>query len=494
MGQTGIEKIRRLLWISTAVFGLLLMAIFAGQLWRDRENTLRESEARLHLLAHALAEHVESTLQASDAVLRSTKWTIESRGGLASLDEAALHGIFTRQLAALADERIGTSGHILFAVGPDGRMLGSSATRTLPQISCADREYFLHHQQGSGEKTFLSRLDRSPISGMKVIDLSIRLSDAVGDFAGVVGIALEIDRFGNFYDRLGLAEDYAITVFRTDGKPLLRHPFRDAFFDVDLAQADYFKHMIATGSGSTPAYASPVDGIKRLTGFHTGTRYPILAIATRTEDAALAAWRRNGVIYTGLALLAMAALLALLRVALRKIDEAQNATVIAHHDPLTGLPNRRYLDAHLQAEWRRMLRERQPLAVLFLDIDHFKRYNDHYGHAAGDACLRTVASCLTGAIRRGGDVVARYGGEEFIGVLPHTDAAGVQDMAQRFMASVAAAHLPHAASPTAPVLTVSIGYASTIPSSDTSPQDLLARADEALYAAKAGGRNRAVGA
>lgn len=494
MGQTGIEKIRGLLWISTAVFGLLLMAIFAGQLWRDRNSTLRESEARLHLLAHALAEHVESTLLASDAVLRSAKWMIESRGGLASLEEAALHGLFTRQLAALADERLGTSGYILFAVGPDGRMLGSSATRMLPQISSADREYFLHHQQGSGEKTFLSRLDRSPTTGMKVINMSIRLSDAVGDFAGVVGIALEIDRFSNFYSRLDLADDHAITVFRTDGKPLLRHPFRDVFFDVDLAQADYFKHMIATGSGSTPAYASPVDAIKRLTGFHTGTRYPILAIATRTEDAALAAWRRNGIIYTGLALLAMVALLALLRVALRKIDEAQDATVIAHHDPLTGLPNRRYLDTHLQTEWRRMLREQQPLAVLFLDIDHFKHYNDHYGHAAGDVCLRNVAACLTEAIRRGGDVVARYGGEEFIGVLPHTDAAGAQDMAQRFMAAVVAVHLPHAASPTAPFLTISIGYASMIPSSDTSPQDLLARADEALYAAKAGGRNRAVGA
>lgn len=493
MGQTGIEKIRGLLWISTAVFGLLLVIIFTGQLWRDRENTQRESEARLHLLAHALAEHVESTLQTSDAVLRSSKWMIESRGGLMHLDEEALHGIFTRQLAAVADERRGTSGHILFAIGPDGRMLGSSATRTLPQISSADREYFLHHQQNVGEKSFLSRLGRSPATGLKVIYLSIRLSDAFGHFAGVVVIELEIDRFGNFYSRLNLADDYAITVFRTDGKPLIRHPFRDTFFDVDLAQADYFKHMIATGSGSTPAYASPVDGINRLTGFHTGTRYPILAIATRTEEAALAAWRRNGLIYTGLGLVAMVALLALLRVALRKIDEAQNATVIAHHDPLTGLPNRRYLDAHLQTEWRRMLREQQPLAVLFIDIDHFKHYNDHYGHAAGDACLRTVAACLTGAIRRSGDVVVRYGGEEFIGVLPHTDTAGAQDMAQRLMAAVAAAHVPHAASPTSPLLTVSIGYASMIPSSTTSPQDLLARADEALYAAKAGGRNRVVG-
>jgi hypothetical protein len=286
MAQTGIEKIRGLLWISTAVVGLLLMAIFAGQLWRDRESTLQESEARLHLLAHALAEHVESTLQASDAVLRSTKWMIESRGGLANLDEAALHGIFTRQLAAIADERIGTSGYTLFAVGPDGQMLGSSATRKLPQISTADREYFLHHWQISSEKTYLSRLDRLPTTGTRVIYLSIRLSDTTGDFAGAVCIAMEIDRFGNFYSRLGLPEDYAIVVFRTDGKPLLRHPFRDAFIDVDLAQADYFKHMIATVSGSTPAYASPVDGIKRLTGFHTGTRYPILAIATLAEEAA----------------------------------------------------------------------------------------------------------------------------------------------------------------------------------------------------------------
>jgi diguanylate cyclase (GGDEF)-like protein len=494
MGHAGFQRLRRLLWIAAAVIGLVLATLFLGQLWRDRGDKLLETEARLHLLAHALAEHAESTLQSADAALRSAKWAIESRGGLARLDEAALHVLFTRQLAVFAQEKDSSQRRTLFAVGPDGRMLASSIMLNIDKVDNSDREFFLHHRENTGDKSYLGRLSVSRTTGAKTIYLSIRLTDDFGDFAGLVGIGLEINHFDDFYRRLGLSDNNTIVLFRTDGKPLFRYPFLDSFIGVDLADAPNFKRMVASGSGSTGAYASPVDGISKLTGYQTGQRYPLLAIATLTEEAALAPWRRNAIINTSLAALALLALLALLHFAMGKIDEAESALTIARHDPLTGLPNRRYLDEHLQEEWRRMLREQRPLAVLFLDIDHFKNYNDHYGHAAGDACLRTAAACLAGSIRRGGDMVARYGGEEFICVLPNTDAEGAKDMALRFMAAVAAAHVPHAASPTTTELTISVGYASMVPSVETSTQQLLARADTALYAAKADGRNRAIGA
>lgn len=163
---------------------------------------------------------------------------------------------------------------------------------------------------------------------------------------------------------------------------------------------------------------------------------------------------------------------------------------LALQDALTGLANRRHFDLALEQEWERMLREQQPLALLYLDVDYFKAYNDHYGHAAGDDCLRRLAGVLGTASRRPGDLAARYGGEEFVIVLPATDLAGAAEVAERILAQVDALRLPHAASMVAPHVTVSIGVAARLPVADGRPQVLLAAADAALYAAKGAGRHR----
>lgn len=162
-------------------------------------------------------------------------------------------------------------------------------------------------------------------------------------------------------------------------------------------------------------------------------------------------------------------------------------------DPLTSLGNRRRLDRGLRDAWQAALREGQPLAVLLLDIDHYKAYNDCYGHAAGDVCLRRVGRALRQTVRSRGAVVARYGGEEFAIVLADGDRDRAERVAARVHAAVAAMDIPHAASPTAPQLTVSIGWASEIPHSLRLPADLLARADKALYQAKQDGRNASRG-
>lgn len=163
---------------------------------------------------------------------------------------------------------------------------------------------------------------------------------------------------------------------------------------------------------------------------------------------------------------------------------------LADCDSLTGLPNRRTFDRTLAAEWARMRREQKMLAVLFIDIDHFKTYNDHYGHGAGDRALIAVADALRGALHRPADMVARYGGEEFVALLPDTTAEGASEIGERLRAAVNARALPHARSSTASHVTVSIGMAVTMPSNADTTADLLERADAALYAAKEAGRNR----
>ncbi|MDE3126909.1 MAG: diguanylate cyclase [Gemmatimonadota bacterium] len=163
---------------------------------------------------------------------------------------------------------------------------------------------------------------------------------------------------------------------------------------------------------------------------------------------------------------------------------------LAIEDPLTGLANRRRYDEFLEHEWRRALRARAPLAVMVLDVDHFKGYNDAYGHQAGDECLRRVAAAVQGVVRRGTDLAARYGGEEFAVVLTATAPANVAAVAEAIRAAVEALGIPHRASGAAPHVTVSIGTAVMVPDDQTTADDLVREADRALYRAKEGGRNR----
>jgi diguanylate cyclase (GGDEF)-like protein len=163
--------------------------------------------------------------------------------------------------------------------------------------------------------------------------------------------------------------------------------------------------------------------------------------------------------------------------------------VLSVTDPLTGLANRRRLADVLDQEWRRSVRPGNSVAVAMIDIDHFKPYNDHYGHAGGDECLRRVADVLTESVRDTTDLVARYGGEEFAVVVPGADSAAAYLVAERIRAAVAALQEPHELAPRG-FVTVSIGVAAVIASADGSPQSLMEAADANLYEAKRNGRNQ----
>ncbi|WP_028587819.1 diguanylate cyclase domain-containing protein [Desulfocurvus vexinensis] len=159
-------------------------------------------------------------------------------------------------------------------------------------------------------------------------------------------------------------------------------------------------------------------------------------------------------------------------------------------DGLTGIANRRRLDEFCAREWKRAQRAGAPLSVVMADIDHFKAYNDTYGHAAGDDCLRAVAQALGRAVQRPTDLVARYGGEEFAAVLPDTDAQGARHIAEAMRQAVADLALEHTASSVAAHVTISAGTATAVAASGATLEGLFAAADERLYAAKQQGRNR----
>jgi len=159
-------------------------------------------------------------------------------------------------------------------------------------------------------------------------------------------------------------------------------------------------------------------------------------------------------------------------------------------DGLTGVANRRKFDEELELNWRRSLREKSALSVIIIDVDHFKRFNDRYGHQRGDACLQTVATALNGVIRRPYDLLARYGGEEFACVLPDTALLEAVQIAERMQAAVRALKLEHMDSEVEQVVTVSLGVATVVPTVGGTSEAVVAEADRQLYQAKQAGRAR----
>lgn len=162
-------------------------------------------------------------------------------------------------------------------------------------------------------------------------------------------------------------------------------------------------------------------------------------------------------------------------------------------DGLTGVPNRRRFDETLKVEWKRALRYKAPMTLIMADIDHFKLYNDHYGHLAGDDCLKQVAKILSEGLKRPADLLARWGGEEFACLLPETDNEHGCEMANSLLELIRKEKIKHEHSTLGDILTISLGVATLIPNKDKNPEELIKLSDAALYKAKDNGRDRVFG-
>ena len=178
------------------------------------------------------------------------------------------------------------------------------------------------------------------------------------------------------------------------------------------------------------------------------------------------------------------------KVARKSFLEGALIRELAQRDALTGTRNRRMFDEHLELTWRQAVTQQRGMAVVLIDIDHFKAYNDYYGHQAGDQTLRSVAQTVQKIIRRPSDLLARYGGEEFAAILYEVDAAQAREIADRIRGAVSELSIEHRTSRTANRVTISIGVAAVEPTANRSPNGAVQLADQALYEAKVQGRNR----
>ncbi|MDM4765773.1 sensor domain-containing diguanylate cyclase [Pelomonas sp. SE-A7] len=470
--------------------GLLLLAFFCWHARRDYERTLEDERGRLEALAVALAGNADVALRGGGYVLRSVELAMRQAGGVAKLSPDQLAGLFRRHLDSVPTVD-GSPFHAMWMADAEGQVLAHTNENKGARANVADREYFVHHRSVKGADSYLSPLTVERLGGNQVIFQTVRLEDAEGRFAGILGISLRVKYLDKLYRMLRLEEGSTVLLLRMDGQLLFRYPLEPHHVLVGPKDMRHYQDVIQLKQGSFETERSAYDGLARVAGFTRSDYLPLVALVSQTRDRTLAQWRANTITY---ALIALSIYLMLLGLFLhsqrqwRRLDSSIQASL---HDALTGLPNRRYLDRMLPIEWRRSGRGQQCFSALFIDIDHFKRFNDRYGHAAGDACLRQVAECMRTALQRPGDALIRYGGEEFLCLLPDTDAAGARKVAEGLLDAVRALALRHEDSPTAQIVTLSIGVATGRPL-DGSPEALLREADAALYAAKSSGRDRVV--
>ncbi len=376
----------------------------------------------------------------------------------------------------------------------NGELLVCSDEKPAKPTERGDRSPLSVHSSLTDSGLAISRPYVSVSAGNTgVIALNRQITRVDGTSGGIVVGRLDIAYFRDLLDGLSIGPGGTVAVFETDGTLITRLPYDHAMVGRNLAQTPVFERVMMGTQGAFAGTAS-IDGIRRLYVYRRLPGLPIVVEVAPAMSEVFAEWRARAR-WFAILMIAFTAIKAtgtwMLIRALRQRQRAEaELRRFAQRDSLTGLDNRRTLDQILSAEWRRWRRTGKTLSLLFIDIDHFKAYNDHYGHQSGDEALRAVAQCIsTTCISRPGDHVARYGGEEFVVLLPETGTDGALFVAQRVRRAIEDLHLDHVKSLLGHV-TVSIGVSTSGDPGITDVHALVKAADDAVYEAKGLGRNR----
>ena len=361
-----------------------------------------------------------------------------------------------------------------------------------------DREYFQVQKARAGLGLYVGQPIVSRLTGERMLPFSRRINKPDGTFGGVVLGSMKLSYFARLFSQIDLGRDSAINLYLRDGTRIMRHPYDDADIGVNIAGTQTFQGFLRDAGGSF-VHISARDGIER---HYTYTRVgglPLILNVALSTSAIEAEWRAKAVVIGGIVSVLCSLTIALSLLFGRELRrrEAMQAELakLSLTDVLTGLPNRRaFEDAFAQTASSAMA-SGQPISLLIIDADHFKRFNDRYGHQIGDEVLQGLARRLSASVHRPHDLVCRVGGEEFAILLPDTDHVGALRIAKKVHAEVSSLSVGSAGIG-AGAVTVSIGLASSGPDTGATATltDLYRLADGALYEAKAGGRNQTRGA
>lgn len=488
--QMVLKKLKRYLIASVVTAYVVLISVTYLVIEHNRSSEVEKTGLSLRTLAVILSKESDATLTLASTVLESLANKIKNDPAYSLQNAYAIHLALGESRVAINFSTGRASFSHLFVIGPDGYNVANTVSHPAKRVAVHDRSYYQFHKNSTANELHISQPMYSKVTGERVVFLTRRLTTETNEFNGVIGVQLKLSHFDRLYETLKMPPGGSVTLLRSDGRGIFRYPMVEAFLDTPVAGHPIFQQMMSEESGYLYSKNSPYDNADRLVGFQVSDRYPVLNAITVTEETALESWRASSLVLVVLSGFGGLVLIAISVFAYRQLDNVARATDASTRDPLTGLWNRRAYDAHLESEWNRAQRKNDPISIMYIDIDHFKKYNDRYGHYEGDACLKRIARCLAKNLSRSGEMVARYGGEEFIALLPDSDLQAARTVAERILASVCMLEIPHEDSPVHSFVTVSIGIAATHATKGMSADKLKVAADNALYRAKDLGRNQ----
>ncbi|WP_178119375.1 sensor domain-containing diguanylate cyclase [Metapseudomonas lalkuanensis] len=499
MAGTGPEPVqdnpgtRRSLWLAYAlllVAGLGAILVNLAQVLDSKQLYLREADKANANLAYSIAQHAQESIKEADIVLSALVPLLE-RGETSAdtIDQLLL--TFKQRSPQLAG---------VFVYDAEGRWLHYTNPPPAADANNSDRAYFQHHRYSVSRDTEVNSPLRSRSTGEWILPVSRRFNDKEGRFAGVVLASIRVDHFREFYKHFDIGAQGSILITMNDGTIIYRRPEDVGGTGESMAGSYMFQYDLKRSPVGVGGSISTLDGVDRVYAYRALDQFPLVTAVSMSRQEVLAEWGRKAAMVGSLVAVLVLALIGVggglvarmrkrMAVAQSIAQENRELFHLANRDSLTGIANRRQFDQALQVEFHRAATVGSPLALVMIDVDYFKAYNDRYGHQAGDACLKAVSDVLRRFKVRAGDTVARYGGEEFTVLLPHTDLAGARLVAERIRQAVYERGLTHSDNPVG-VVTVSVGAHSLVPNPDDRPEQLLEWADTALYRAKSGGRNR----
>ncbi|WP_406677467.1 sensor domain-containing diguanylate cyclase [Rhodopseudomonas infernalis] len=361
-----------------------------------------------------------------------------------------------------------------------------SATLTPDKINRSDEAFFRAHVAQPDLGLYISGPTQH--RGIYSVVLSRRVSAPDGSFAGVVAGSIRFSYFQDLFNRLHLAPHDVIAVLARDGTLIMRTPFEPGLLGSNVMANIGIGKMLGQRRGWFSGHGK-TDKIARMYVWADSAR-PLMVLVGRSWSDVFMMWRhealRIGAILLVLAIIVAGFTVFFIREINRRAEAERRLEELATTDGLTGLTNRRKFDLVMDREWRRAVRSKTPIALMIIDADHFKSFNDSFGHQAGDQVLVGIALCIADSAARASDCAARFGGEEFAVLLPGMNATQSQGVAETIRRKVELWSEGQAG------VTVSVGVASMTPVPLQHWSVLFEAADKALYAAKDLGRNRCV--
>jgi diguanylate cyclase (GGDEF)-like protein len=497
-GELGLIVIARVRWrirakvraVHISASGLIVASMLvAAGLWALEATVLAGMRRTDFEVARQSARNIVSTLSA-DIERNFELFDLSIRAVIDNLKHPSFETADRDARQLMLFDRAATAKHLgrIHVLNRDGMVLYDSRELNPAWRDVSNRDYFDIHRRLPNLGLFVGA-PFTTSSGQQVVGISRRIDNTDGSFGGVVAGTMQLSYFRELFGKVELGKASALGLMRSDGILFMRWPYSTADIGRDLSSTPVYR---ATDDGDRGYFqkSGAIDGVERLYVYQHLANLPLrLTIGVATQDI-YRSWFREawpigsvalllGLAMIGLALFASAELR-------RRAAAEQRLTALAATDGLTGLCNRRNFDAVLEREWKRARREQKPLALLMIDADHFKKYNDRYGHQMGDEALLAIAEAISGNIRTDQDVAARFGGEEFAVLLPNASLAEAFDVAERIRNAVAelGSLIMQADFPT-----VSVGLSSRLPKEDEKQAILVGAADSALYAGKRSGRN-----